>query len=276
MHGAEKKMQDNFRWSSEQKKRAHSRIFEDLMRLYHLTEAQIISRLNEDGPKAQSTISRWKTLDVKPNRHVYLDLLRNIFQLGYEQIDAMLWLSGMPPLLREEVTMLLGGRESFRDKTDNDLGIEAYKLLIHVIGNDLGLPAPYGEMNVANTVAEREFTFTVKTPGDKIAVKEDELPLSLKGQYWPPYAQPLVWVLLQDAYANYYLQSPPVNFLPNGRWVADNIIPGKGIMTIHFVAVGAQGHTEFMRKVERREWGAFHDIPPDGKIVTSIPISMVQ
>lgn len=117
MHVADNQMQDSLHWSSEQKQRAHSRIFEDLMRRYHLTEAQVISRLDDDGPKAQSTISRWKTLDVRPNRHIYLDLLKNVFQLGYEQIDAMLWLSGMPPLLRKEITAVFGSSQIFREKT---------------------------------------------------------------------------------------------------------------------------------------------------------------
>ncbi len=267
-------MQDSTQWSSEQKKRAHSRIFEDLMNRYHLTEAQIISRLDDDGPKAQSTISRWKTLDVRPNRHIYLDLLKNVFQLNYEQIDAMLWLSGLLPLLPKETTVVFGNSCIFREKTESDLGTEAYKLIIYVIGNDLGLPAPYGEMNVNSTFDDKQFTFNLTIPGNKLMVKTAELPLSLQGWFWPPSSQPNIWVVLQDKRHNCYLQSPPVNFLPDGRWIATNISPGKGITRIIFVAVDAQGHTAFLHKVRRREWGAFSDLPADGKIIKSVPINL--
>ncbi len=95
---------------------------------------------------------------------------------------------------------------------------------------------------------------------------------SLEGRYWPPYARPLVWVVLEDAHSNYYLQSPPVSFMPDGFWVADNIIPGKGITIVHFVVVGGQGNNAFIQKVQRREWGAFLDMPEDGRILKSIPI----
>lgn len=275
MHGVKMQMKDSLQWSIEQKKRAHSRIFEDLMKLYNLTEEQIVSRLGDDDLKTQSTISRWKTLSVKPNRHIYLDLLRNVFRLNYEQIDAMLWLAGMPPLLLKEVEMLLGSQESFQDKTENDLGVAAYKLLINTIGADLGLPAPQWGINSNSKVIDNEFTFTIKTQNrSRIEVNEDELPLRLNGQYWPPNTSSFVWVVLQDAYTNYYLQSPPVNFLPDGRWVADNILPGKGITTIHFIAVGAQGHNVFMRKVRQRAWGAFSDIPKDGKIIKSLRVRL--
>jgi hypothetical protein len=273
MHGPQKNMQDKLRWNTEQKRRAHARIFEDLMRRYQLTEAMIVSRLEEDGPKSQSTISRWKTLDVRPNRHVYLDLLRNVFQLSYEQIDAMLWLCGMPPLLRAEVKMLLGGPGSFQERTENDLMIEAYRLLVNTIGNDLGLPAPYRELDMTTTIIDNEFTFDVKTPDKKIIEKSNELPLVLEGEYRTPNTQPLVWVVLQDKHKNYYLQSPPVNFLPNGRWIADNVVPGEGIISIHFVAVGAQGHNEFMSMVGRRQWGAFSDLPADGRVIKSLQIA---
>jgi hypothetical protein len=272
MHGAEEIMQDSYQWNSEQKKRAHSRIFEDLMRLHNLTEAQIVARLGDDDLKTQSTISRWKTLAVRPNRHIYLDLVRNIFQLNYEQIDAMLWLSGMPPLLMEEVKLVLGKGTSFQDKTENNLALAAYKLLIDIIGNDLGLPSPQWETKLDDIAADVNFTFSIKTRSGKIAIEESMLPLKLDGQYRPVYARPFVWVVLQDVYSNYYLQSPPVYFLPDGRWIADNILPGKGITTIHFVTVGVQGHAAFMKKVRQREWGAFQDLPGDGKIIKSLRI----
>lgn len=267
-------MQNSLKWSPEQKKRAHSRIFEDLMKRRRLTETQIISKLGDEGPKAQSTINRWKTLDVRPNRHTYLDLLKNIFQLEYNQIDAMLWLSGMPPLLRKETASVFGSNDIFHEKTENELGIESYKMLISVIGNDLGLPAPYGDMNMTGNTTGKDFTFNVEMSGKKIIVRINDLPLELQGLYWPLYSQPLVWVVLQDKHHHYYLQSPPVNFLPDGRWIADNIIPGNGIITIHFVAVGAVGHASFMDKVRRKEWGGFSNLPADGKIIKSVPLDL--
>ncbi len=244
------------------------------MRRCHLTENPIITRLGEDGPKAQSTISRWKTLDVRPNRHKYLDLLRHIFHLNQEQIDAMLWLAGTPPLLRQEITEVFGSSQILHEKNEKDLSLAGYELLIDTIGTDLGLPSPQWETNEGCAYDEDEFTFTVKTPGEKFMVNDDDLPLRLEGRYWPPHARPLVRVVLQDIHSNHYLQSPPVNFMPDGCWIADNIIPGKGITTVNFVAVDAQGHNVFMRKVQRREWGAFSDLPEDGKIIKSLPLRL--
>jgi hypothetical protein len=269
-------MNNNLQWSSEQRKRAHSRIFEDIMSRHNLTEKQIIAKLGEDGPRAQSTISRWKTLDVIPNRHKYLDLLRNVFHLNYEQIDAMLWLTGTPPLLRQEANEIFGGNQIFREKTESELGLAAYKLLIDTIGTDLGMPSPYWENDESGTNEVDEFTFATETTGEKLMVRDDELPLKLEGWYWPPFVRPRVWVVLQDNHFNYYLQSPPVNFLPDGRWIADNIIPGKGITTVHFVAIGVKGNDAFMKKVRHRDWAAFPDIPQDGRIIKSITILREQ
>jgi hypothetical protein len=267
-------MPDNLQWSSEQKKRAHSRIFEDLMLNNHLTEAQIISRLDDDGPKAQSTISRWKTLDVRPNRPVYLDLLKNIFRLSYAQIDAMLWLAGTPPLLRQEVTGIFGSSRFFHDKTEEELNLAAYRLLIETTGANLGLPAPQWETDQGNFNDADQFEFSINTPGEILIIKAADLPLKLEGRYWPPYSRSHMWVLLQDIYSNYYLQSPPLHFRPDGCWAADNIVPGKSITGLHFVAVGKQGNAVFLRNVQHREWGAFSQIPEDAKIIKSIPISL--
>jgi hypothetical protein len=55
--------------------------------------------------------------------------------------------------------------------------------------------------------------------------------------YNPLSGRPAVWVVLQDSHANYYLQNAPVKFLLNGRWRANNILPGHGICRINFVLV---------------------------------------
>lgn len=267
-------MKNYLRWNNDQKKRAHARIFEDLMRRRRLGEKQIVDILGDEGPKAQSTISRWKTLQVKPNRPAYIDLLKNVFQLEYHQIDAMLWLSGIPTLLREEVATIFRTSAVFRDRTETELAAEAYKLLIYVIGNDLGLSAPEENLQTESIADDSDFRLTIDTSGKDQSLNFDELPVVIEGQYWPPYSEPHVWVVLQDSQANYYLQSPPIHFLPDGRWVADNIIPGEGIIAIHLVKVGARGNSEFMHKVERREWGAFSNLPSDAKIIKSIQISL--
>jgi hypothetical protein len=266
------KMNNYLKWSNEHKKRGHARIFEDLMRRRHLNENRIVDMLGDEGPEAQSTISRWKTLQVKPSRHGYLDLLKNIFRLDYNQIDAMLWLAGIPPLLREEVTTILGDSGLFRDKTENELAIEAYKLLVYVIGNDLGMPVPPDEIQREPADHISDFRFILKSLDNGQLLNIDGSPLMIEGQYRPLYPQPWVWVVLQDSYSNYYLQSPPVNFLPDGRWVADNIILGEGITAVHFVQVGATGNAELTHKVARREWGAFSDLPVDCEIIKSIRI----
>lgn len=256
-------------WNPEQKKRAHARIFEELMRRQHMTETQIILTLG-DGPRAQSTINRWKTGQVRPNRHVYLDILKNIFHLDYDEIDTMLWLAGMPPMLRDEVNTILGNDENFRDRTEVELASAAYSLLVYVIGNDLGLPPPEEQNTGKVSLAFDKLKFTVDSLTDGQALTTDSMPV-IEGQYSPISIRASVWVVLQDSDNNYYLQSPEVNFMPNGRWIASNVIIGHGITSLNFIGVDAQGQAYFRSMVARRRWGAFRNLPLDSRVILSIP-----
>jgi hypothetical protein len=66
-----------------------------------------------------------------------------------------------------------------------------------------------------------------------------------------------VWVVLRNSYKDFYLQNPPVEFLDNGEWIAENIRPGKGITAVMFVRVSKGGNRAFQQKVDNNEWGGF-------------------
>jgi len=69
------------------------------------------------------------------------------------------------------------------------------------------------------------------------------------------------------------VQNPDVRLLPGGTWLATNVIPGQGIIYIHFVALGDEGKRRFEQMVERREFGAFREMPPDSRILHSLRIN---
>jgi hypothetical protein len=270
-----RQMPDSLRWNTEDKKRAHARILEVMMKLRGVSGRELVSILGDKSLKSPNTIGRWKTLQVKPNRPVYLYMLRNIFQLDYEQIDAMLWIAGMPSLLKKEVKNVFGSDGTFKDRTETELFTEAYKMLVEVIGNDLGLPAPAQQIEPADANEDVGFKFIVDTLKNNQIIDTTKLPMTITGRYQPQQPQPYVWVVLQDIYGSYYLQSPQVSFLSDGKWVADNIVPGRGIMAIHFVSVGAKNHEAFMNKFSQRDWGAFYDMPSGCNIIKSIAIKLI-
>ena len=81
-----------------------------------------------------------------------------------------------------------------------------------------------------------------------------------------------IWVVLTDAYKNYYLQYPPVFINPTGSWRATNIRPLKDMIVISFIKVDDSGDKLFREKVNKSEWYGFEDLPPNSKIVGSIEI----
>jgi transcriptional regulator with XRE-family HTH domain len=100
----------------------------------------------------------------------------------------------------------------------------------------------------------------VKNLREGQTIRDDDLPLKIKGSVSPPVPAH-VWIVLRDVWGGYYLQDPPVLFLPNYRWVASNILPGQNIERILFIAVEAQDHDRFQLMVHRRQFCQFDELP---------------
>lgn len=146
-------------WSDEQKKRAFSRLFQAFMERCHKSEKQLASLLDVN----QATVNRWKTLVVRPGRDKLIELLKNVFALGYDDIDAMLWLAGLPEMTREECRSVMGSTESFRGKTESELQTRASKLISEIISETLGLPGTEDGTAAVEAVQD----LTTKTNGKK-------------------------------------------------------------------------------------------------------------
>jgi len=132
----------NMLWNNNQKGRAFSWLFQAMKERCGKSDKQLASILDVN----QSTISRWKNLVGRPGRDKLIDLLRNIFALGYEDIDAVLWLAGLPEMTREELRSALGSDEDFRPKTEDQLQDCAAQLLLEITGETLGLPSTESEL----------------------------------------------------------------------------------------------------------------------------------
>jgi TIR domain len=117
------------------------------------------------------------------------------------------------------------------------------------------------------------FEYVVDTLSEGKRVQAEDLPLTIGGRYEGD--APVVRVVLQDSYGNYYVQNPEVQFLPNGRWLATNVLPGEGIDHVCFVAVDAKGKDSFDQMVARREFGAFSTLPTNSKVLRCIRIDRV-
>jgi hypothetical protein len=82
-----------------------------------------------------------------------------------------------------------------------------------------------------------------------------------------------VWILLGDAYGNFYLQNPPVILRRDGRWSATNIRPGQGITAIHAVYVDTAGHERFLEMVRKNQWAGFPQLPASARILDTVDIT---
>lgn len=80
-----------------------------------------------------------------------------------------------------------------------------------------------------------------------------------------------IWVVLQDENHCYYLQSPPVQ-IKNGEWRSHKIFPLHGIKGIIWLKVDAEGHSFFLRKQDKGEWGKFSDLPSHSTEVSYIDL----
>lgn len=132
---------------------------------------------------------------------------------------------------------------------------------------------PGSEAEAPRFPGKTPFEYLVDTLLERQLVRAEDLPLTIEGRYWGD--APVVRVVLQDSYGHYYLQNPEVQFLHNGKWLATNVLPGEGIILVHFVSVDAKGKDYFAQMVARREFGAFSTLPSNSKILRSIRIIRV-
>lgn len=112
------------------------------------------------------------------------------------------------------------------------------------------------------------FTVTTLHAGQVIL----NVPLEVDGTYGSP-GSGLVWVILEDSFGHHYLQSPPVQFAGNGKWVARNVRPLRGIVAVDFVSVTSDGNTTFQNMVATQQFGAFSQFPDGSTVLQSIPIT---
>lgn len=121
---------------------------------------------------------------------------------------------------------------------------------------------------------EQQFSkdFSVTTLKDGQIIRDKDVPLSIRGKYTlKPSGQ--VWVVLQDSYKHFYLQNPPIRFLDNGEWIAENIYPERGIEIVTFIHVSREGSRIFQRMVDNNEWSAFDNLPTDSTTLGVFRIS---
>jgi len=112
------------------------------------------------------------------------------------------------------------------------------------------------------------FTVTTLHSGQVIL----HVPLEIDGTY-ESLGSGLVWVVLEDSPGNYYLQSPPVQFTDDGKWVARNVRPLRGIIAVTFVSVTPDGNTTFQQMVRDQLFGAFSQLPEGSTTLHSVPIT---
>jgi len=117
----------------------------------------------------------------------------------------------------------------------------------------------------------RQVQFHVDTLPDRSAVRDADLPLIIEGRYSGDVGA-AARVILEDSYGQYYVQNPEIKLLSDGTWRATNILPGDGIMYVHFVALNDAGKRFFDQMVEHRAFGAFREMPPDSQILRSVRI----
>lgn len=109
-----------------------------------------------------------------------------------------------------------------------------------------------------------------------VSIQVAELPLTITGTY-TSQGSGQVWVVVEDLYGQYYLQTPPVRFADggyDGRWRASNVDTNMGTTRIDFVSVTSQGNAILQRKMDSKDVGAFQQLPDGYKILLSISIQV--
>jgi hypothetical protein len=96
-----------------------------------------------------------------------------------------------------------------------------------------------------------EFAFKVPRPNARFETPE---PIIAQGVH-KLASNDHVWMFLVDIFGGYYIQSPQVELLKDGKWEATNIRPSKGIRTIVAAHVDAKGHERILRWIEVDRFG---------------------
>ncbi len=116
--------------------------------------------------------------------------------------------------------------------------------------------------------------FRVVTLPDRSEVRDEDLPLIIEGEYSGDMGAG-VRVILEDSYGQYYVQNPEVKFLSDGAWRATNVLPGDGIMFVHFVKLDDPAKQVFDQMVERHAFGAFRKMPAHSQFLQTVTINRI-
>jgi hypothetical protein len=143
-------------------------------------------------------------------------------------------------------------------------------IIVGLIGTLLGACVP------RPTITELDkFKFDLPQPGEAIPADST---IDCSGFYSLPDGADLddmhVWIILRDNFRNNYLQNPPVELLPGGKWGASNVRISHGITRIVAVQVTQVGHKAFQEKVTNNEWGAFLELPEGSEILATVDITV--
>jgi hypothetical protein len=125
-----------------------------------------------------------------------------------------------------------------------------------------------------STLSEAKPEFHVVTLPDRSAVRDEDLPLMIEGDYSGDMGA-AVRVILEDSYGQYYVQNPEVKLLSDGTWRAMNVLPGHGIMYVHFVKLDDAAKRFFDQMVERHAFHAFREMPAHSEFLRSVRIHRV-
>jgi TIR domain len=118
--------------------------------------------------------------------------------------------------------------------------------------------------------------FVVDFPKNGQVVRDEDSPLRVEGRYSGGPRD--IWVILEDSFRQYYVQNPPVRFQPDGSWRATNVLPGRGITFVLFVEIAIANNdskTIFDQMVQRKQFGAFTELPPGSRVLESVAITRI-
>jgi hypothetical protein len=91
------------------------------------------------------------------------------------------------------------------------------------------------------------------------------------------YALPddaFLWIVLSDSLNNYFLRDLPVFVDKDGSWTSNTVSIGRNITGIHAVMLTREGNKIFQKKVEKKEWQGFKDLPGGSYIIASQDIKV--
>jgi len=107
-----------------------------------------------------------------------------------------------------------------------------------------------------------------------VTIPVAELPLTITGTY-SSQGSGQVWVVVEDLYGQYYLQTPPVRFADggiDGQWRASNVDTNVGTTRIDFVYVTPQGNDTYQHRMDAKDFCSFTQLPNGYKLLLTINI----